>query len=496
VTVTRATSRVAATPRRAGADGPAPLPIAATLKALAGRAGGSHEDDAPGRLISATFVLGSSPALNPVDLFAAALRSGQQPCLWLQPVDGFAMVGIGRAWSIGADGPDRFGAAAGAWERLLSSARIGGDKTAGRAVGPLLIGGLGFAGDAPADAGWTPFGAASMAVPELLLLETRAGRWLTASFVDEHDATDEPDRLQRMWADLFSGAATPAAPDPSRDHIPLTIVAQHPDRRTWDRLVDRFAGAVGRGRLDKVVLARRLDLTSPVEIDVVSAVRRLTAGSPTSTTYAVARGGAIFLGATPERLISTQGKAFQTVAIAGSIRLGDDAAEEAALAAELLASDKDREEHEIVVEMLRTMLSPVASEIHVAISPVVATFGTVQHLVTTVTGRLRDRAGILSLAGLLHPTPAVGGEPRALALELIAEHEGFERGWYAGPLGWVGADGDGEFVVALRCALVSGRTAALFAGCGIVADSEPAREWEESKNKMQVVASALGELQS
>ena len=93
-------------------------------------------------------------------------------------------------------------------------------------------------------------------------------------------------------------------------------------------------------------------------------------------------------------------------------------------------------------------------------------------------------------------TPAVGGEPRALALELIAEHEGFERGWYAGPLGWVGADGDGEFVVALRCALVSGRTAALFAGCGIVADSEPAREWEESKNKMQVVASALGELQS
>jgi len=116
--------------------------------------------------------------------------------------------------------------------------------------------------------------------------------------------------------------------------------------------------------------------------------------------------------------------------------------------------------------------------------------------VTTVTGRLRDRAGILSLAGLLHPTPAVGGEPRGLALELIAEHEGFERGWYAGPIGWVGADGDGEFVVALRCGVVSGSTAALFAGCGIVADSDPAREWEESRNKMQVVAGALGELQS
>ena len=496
MTVTRATSRATAMPRRAGRDGPAPLPIAATLNALAGRAGAPHGHDAPSRLISATFALSSSPTLDPVGLFAAALRAGLQPCLWLQPADGFAMVGIGRAWSIGADGPDRFGAVAEAWERLLSSARIGGDSEAGRAVGPLLIGGLGFTGDAPADAGWAPFGAASLAVPELLLLETRAGRWLTASFVDGHDATDDADRLQALWADLISRTAAPAARGPSNDHIPLTVVAEHPDRRTWDRLVDRFAGAVGRGRLDKVVLARRLDLRSPVELDVVEALWRLTAGSPTSTTYAIARGGNVFLGATPERLISTQGKDFQTVAIAGSIRHDDDAAEEAALAAELLASDKDREEHEIVVEMLRTMLSPVASEIPVAISPVVATFGTVQHLVTTVTGRLRDRAGILSLAGLLHPTPAVGGEPRALALELIAEHEGFERGWYAGPLGWVGVDGDGEFVVALRCALVSGRTAALFAGCGIVADSDPAREWEESKNKMQVVASALGELQS
>ena len=495
-TMTRSALRAASTPKRAGAAGLAPLPIAAALKALAGRAGGSHDHDAAGRLVSATFALGASPALDPVDVFAAALAAGLEPCLWLQPVDGFAMVGIGRAWSIEVAGPNRFGAVAEAWEHLLSSARVGGDNKAGRAAGPLLMGGLGFTGGFPADAGWAPFGAASLAVPELLLLQTRAGRWLTASLVADGRAAPDPDRLERLWAELAGSAASLPPPDPSSARLPLTVVGSHPDKATWDRLVDRFAGAVGRGRLDKVVLARRLDLTSPVEIDVVAALRRLTAGSPTSTTYAVARGGSVFLGATPERLISTQGKEFQTVAIAGSIRHVADPAEEAVLAAELLASDKDREEHEIVVEMLRTMLFPVASEIHVAISPVVATFGTVQHLVTTVTGRLRDRAGILSLAGLLHPTPAVGGEPRALALELIAEHEGFERGWYAGPLGWVGADGDGEFVVALRCALVSGRTAALFAGCGIVADSEPAREWDESNNKMQVVASALGELQS
>jgi isochorismate synthase len=501
VTVTRASSRaVAATSRGSAKHGPVPAAeppaISASLKTLAGRTARPLGAGAEGRLISATFKLDSAAAPAPIDLFAAALEARLEPSIWLQPVDGFSIVGVGRAWSVQAEGPGRFGAVAGAWDRLLSSARIGGADSAGRAGGPLLMGGLGFTGETPADPAWSAFGAASLAVPELLLLETRAGRWLTASLVADGQVVDDADRLERMWAALARSAASLQPADRSSARLPMTIVGEHPDRTTWDHLVDRFAGAVGRGRLDKVVLARRLDLISPVDVDVVSALRHLTAGSPTSTTYAVARGGSVFLGATPERLISTQGKEFQTVAIAGSIRHVEDAAEEAVLAAELLASDKDREEHEIVVEMLRTMLSPVASEIHVAISPVVATFGTVQHLVTTVTGRLRDRAGILSLAGLLHPTPAVGGEPRALALELIAEHEGFERGWYAGPLGWVGADGDGEFVVALRCGLVSGRSAALFAGCGIVADSDPAREWDEAKNKMQVVASALGELEA
>lgn len=505
MTVARGTARTAgASKPSARIAGPASRPsVAVALRSLAERRPGGPTAGTGGRLVSATLALEPSPAIDPVDLFEAALRMDLEPSLWLQPVDGIAMVGVGRAWTTAAGGPSRFGDIAAAWERLLADAQIGG-ASGGRAVGPLLIGGLGFTGDPPADPAWSSFGAASMSVPELLLLQTRAGRWLTASFVmgeeargSESGAAGAPERLQNLWTELEAQATAAGRSIPAAGgRVSLTIAGEHPDRRTWDRLVDRFAGAVGRGRLDKVVLARRLDLTSPLEIDPVAAIRRLTAGSPTSTTYAVARGGAVFLGATPERLISTRGKDFQTVAIAGSIRHDDNSTRDAALAAELLASDKDREEHEIVVEMLRTMLEPVASEINVAPSPVVATFGTVQHLVTTVTGRLRDRAGILSLAGLLHPTPAVGGEPRALALELIAEHEGFERGWYAGPLGWVGADGDGEFVVALRCAVVSGAAAALFAGCGIVADSDSAREWEESRNKMQVMASALGELRS
>ena len=443
---------------------------------------------------SGTLVAASGPlevAPDPIDLFATAFAAGLESGLWLQPIEDFAMVGIGRTWSVRGEGPDRFRAVAEAWEGRLAGARMSGDAQ------PRLIGGLGFTGEVPDAAPWSPFGAASMVLPELILVREGGVATLTTSFIDDGSADAQSGR-ERQWSELVASARTARAERqaPASTPTPLSVVGERPDRLIWDRLVDRFAGAVGRGRLDKVVLARRVDLESAGDIDVVAAVRWLAARSPNSTTYAVARGGSVFFGATPERLVATQNKGFQTVAVAGTVRHDEDPVVEAALAAELRASDKDREEHEIVVDALRALLEPVAAEIQIAANPVVARFGTVQHLVTTVSGRLRDRSGILRLAGLLHPTPAVGGEPRNLALELIADNEGFDRGWYAGPLGWVGADGDGEFVVALRCAVVSGRCASLFAGCGIVADSDATREWEESRNKMQVVAAALGEVRS
>jgi isochorismate synthase len=271
-------------------------------------------------------------------------------------------------------------------------------------------------------------------------------------------------------------------------------MGERPDRAAWERIVGLFAGAVGRGRLDKVVLARRVDLRSPLELDPVNALRRLAAAGPESTTFAFVRDGVTFLGATPERLARTEGRAFRTVAIAGSAPRGADAGEDARLAAGLLASDKDREEHAVVVSMLRDALRPIVERLAVAPGPAILVLRDVQHLVTPMEGLLRDETGILALAERLHPTPAVGGEPREAALVLIAEHEGFDRGWYAGPVGWLGADGDGELMVALRCGLVEGQRATLFAGCGIVADSDPAREWEESRIKLRPVVSAVGRL--
>jgi isochorismate synthase len=309
--------------------------------------------------------------------------------------------------------------------------------------------------------------------------------------------------LERLWDAIAAEAgADPASATDATGHLAtstvrstgLAVVDERPDRAEWERTVGMFAGAVGRGRIDKVVLARRVGYRAPSDLDVIVALRHLAASAPESTTFAFVRDGTTLLGATPERLVQTRGRSFETVAIAGSAPRGSDPAEDARLARRLLASEKEREEHAVVVDALRAGLLPIVETLQVADSPTILPLRHVQHLMTPITGTLREDAGLLSLGGRLHPTPAVGGAPRKLALELIADQEAFDRGWYAGPIGWLGADGDGELMVALRCGLATGLDAVLFAGCGIVADSDPAREWEESRLKLRTMTTALGGL--
>ena len=403
-------------------------------------------------------------------------------------------MGIGQAWATRAEGPTRFRVAEDAWRGLVRDARIDRPDGDGRGMGPVLLGALGFTGRRPAEADvWGPFGPSSLVLPELLLSVTPAGATVTASFVGR---TVDPRALESRWDGLAERARN-LAPSPNGMvarpvFAPLTIAEEQPSRDQFQRLVGMFAGAVGRGRIDKVVLARRVGFRSPVELDVPNALRRLAASAPESTTYAFRRDGRTFLGATPERLVSTEGRTFRTVAVAGTIRRGADAAEDEELGRALLASEKDHEEHAIVVAAIRELLSPVADTLVVSPKPGLMTLRFVQHLVTEISGTVPDAHGLLALGERLHPTPAVGGEPRDTALAMIDEHEGFDRGWYASPIGWLGADGDGELCVALRCGIVDRTRATLFAGCGIVADSDPEKEWEESRIKLRAVISALG----
>lgn len=490
---------------------PGVAPVAGPFAALAALVARAGRNPARGpRLVSATARIDRIERAAPIDPVAchgAAGALGMEASLWLQPDAGLALVALDPAWTVEAHDSDRFHDVVRAWSALVAGALVDDDdgaedSTGDRPTGPLLLGGFGFWPEPARTPTWAGFEAARLSVPSLLLTVTPGGVWLTASLL--RDPSPNRDRaaqahvadLTARWRTVLAAAGASSPVDAHGDLGALEVKADVPDAREWRATVARLAGAVGRGRIDKAVLARRQDLVADAPIEIPAVLRRLAASAPESTIFAFSRAGRTFVGATPERLARSVDREFTTIALAGSIGRGADPAEDDELAAALLASEKDREEQAVVVERLREVLAPITDRLDIPARPSVVRLRHIQHLASRISGTLSERAGVLDLVERLHPTPAVGGAPRELALELIAGEERLERGWYAGPVGWVDRFGDGEFVVAIRSGVVEGRSASLFAGCGIVADSEPEREWVESEIKLRTLASALGEVRA
>ncbi|GAA4615647.1 isochorismate synthase DhbC [Saccharopolyspora hordei] len=282
-----------------------------------------------------------------------------------------------------------------------------------------------------------------------------------------------------------------------------------PAPQEYERGVSRVLRRLEDGELSKVVLARSLELTAAEPIDVRTVLQNLALADPASYTFAVdlpKRGEdgtrdsfgprpllqRTFLGASPELLVSRHGTRVRSNPMAGSRPRSADPVEDRRRAAELSTSDKDRREHAAVVEAVAEALRPYCGELHVPEPSVIST-AAMWHLATEITGELRDPAtSSLELADALHPTPAVCGTPVQRAREVIAETEPFERGYYAGMVGWCDAAGDGEWVVAIRCADVEDESLRLFAGAGIVAGSDPADELAETSAKFRTALSAMG----
>ena len=249
-----------------------------------------------------------------------------------------------------------------------------------------------------------------------------------------------------------------------------------------------------RGAFEKVVLARDIYVTldDPIAaFDISLTLQRLRESYPTAYVFAIQRGDRFFVGATPERLVQAQDGQIHTMALAGSAQRGANPAEDQQFGAELLQSEKNNNEHAIVVTMVREALKNHCANVYVAASPQLLKLKNVQHLQTPIDGDLIPGRCILDVMADLHPTPAVGGFPRQAALAAIRDTEKLDRGWYAGPLGWIGASGHGEFAVALRSGLIDGGKATLFAGCGIVSNSDPQLEFAESCLKFQVMLRGL-----
>jgi isochorismate synthase len=438
-----------------------------------------------GTLNTGVLLAVSAPAATPDPLawFARAAALTTDRFYWQAP-DGLTLVGAGVAREFVGGGAARFAQVDAAWRALLATAVLE------PAAAPRLFGGFAFDPDRPATGAWAGFPAGRMVLPRFLLTVERGEATITTALIvgPDTDARAEAARLEREHAAL-SATLTPGSPVAAPTGQPRVMDARPAD--DWQATVAALTGEIQAGALEKAVLAREVRVDLPAEQDPAGVLARLRAGYPDCFVFAVARGARCFLGATPERLVRLRAGEVQATCLAGSTRRATDPDEDGRLGAALLQSDKDCGEHEVVVRMLSQSLAPLCIDIQMPAAPRLLRLRNVQHLFTPITGRLRNGARLLDLVARLHPTPAVGGYPRAAALARIRALEGLDRGWYAGPVGWIDAAGDGEFAVAIRSALLAGRVAHAFAGCGIVAASDPAAEYAETQVKLRAILAAL-----
>jgi isochorismate synthase len=451
-------------------------------------AGGLRE--AAGRdrrtLVSATEEI---PELDPSAVAFTSRRADDRWFCWEQPDRDFALASLGTAHEAVSRGPERFAEVGSACLAMARERISSGEEALPAGTGPVWTGGFAFAEDGGSVPHWSSFPPALMVLPELSLLRDGERTFMTLNGVIGPEADIDPilDRLRARLASV--GDATLPMLDPIR-HGKTEIESVRPPG-DFENSVSAATTRIQAGDLEKVVLAREVLVRAPSAFESAGVFGALRELFPACFCFCCGTPEGAFLAASPELLIRRSGASASTVALAGSARRSSDPAVDDHLGEQLLQSPKDRSEHEIVVRRIVRRLGPLSVWVEPAPEPGIVKIANIQHLATPIHAQLADPRSVVELAGLLHPTPAIGGEPWPKAGELIDELEGMDRGWYAGPVGWMDATEDGEFCVGIRSALVRDREAHLFAGNGIVADSDPAAELAETEPKLEAMLPLL-----
>jgi menaquinone-specific isochorismate synthase len=414
---------------------------------------------------------------------------GSPRIYWDSSATSVCFAGSGITAALTASGPDRFQAIQRQANQLFKQMIVLGQTPP---VGPRLFGGFAFTPyTAAASDFWAAFPEAMFILPRCQLTYLNHTPWLTLN--RPVDATDDPvrvfDQVQYEAAEL--GATLQEIRE--RRWLRSPVGPQITDvtgQAAWEKLVASARQRIKRGDLDKVVLARARQIHSTQSIDPVTALDRLRESYPGCYRFLFEPApGHAFLGATPELLVEVTGARIRTVALAGSTRRGCSQKEDAYLGQQLLGNPKELHEHRLVVHAIREVLEPLTSGLYVQPLPGLCQLSNIQHLQTMIQGWLAESSGILSVVEALHPTPAVGGRPRDVAMDIIAGTT--PRGWYAAPVGWLDREGNGLFAVAIRSAVIAGSDSLLFAGAGIVGDSVPLNEWNETELKFKPLFEAL-----
>jgi isochorismate synthase len=434
-----------------------------------------------------TWELDRTPDL--VDLVSAARDAGHEVLLIERPMpDAVSVAALGRAYDmvaapggVGLEDADgkvvdfepgaRLPATARLWRRLRESLAPASGQVG---TGPIAVGGFAYRPDRDPSGPWSGFPALLLRVPALAVTRARGRTFAIAASAGAEEL------LELTHTGVRAQAAR---------RLDVTSVR---NPVAWTAAVETAAKRLRAGEAAKVVLAREVVARGDGVVSAGMVARSLRAAYPSCFTYLVTGAdGTAFAGASPELLVRRSGRRAYSQPMAGSVARGAGEADDDRLARQLVDSAKDKAEHRLASEFVVEALRPFSRVVE-ASAPEVVRFTNIQHLATTVTAELTDPAAdALDLAAALHPTPAVGGWPREAADALIDELEGLDRGWYAGAVGWIDANGDGEFAIALRCGLLWEDGARLYAGVGVMPDSDPARELEETELKFKALLMAL-----
>jgi isochorismate synthase len=447
----------------------------------------------------ATISLPLPADVDPSAVVCASRRAGEPWFVFEQPDRGrAALAGLGEAMGFTASGAERFATVADRW-RAIAAAAVSDPADDPQGGGPVAVGGFAFAEEGGGSPHWAGFAPASLMVPEVALVrrERRGERTdgvnpvvcMTLSALASPDDVPEDllARLEQRLAALRMRALPLLDPAPAgRFQVASAMPPEH-----YEGAVARGVELIRSGKLEKIVLAREVNVHAPLAYDPAAVFGVLREEFPSCFVFCVGRADATLVAASPELLVRREGHRVSTLALAGSTRRSADPAVDDHLGEQMLRDESHREEHAIVARRIERMLRPHAIWVTAAPEPELVRIANIQHLATPIRAQLAAPMEALELAGLMHPTPAVGGEPMGRAAPLIPALEGLDRGWYSGPVGWTDAAGDGEFCVALRCALLRGSVARCYAGNGIVRDSDPASELAETEVKLQALLPLL-----
>lgn len=438
----------------------------------------------------AMLVLTAAVEPVPLERFLTAQCIPGERLLWDpgERGDGWAWAGRGEAVRVMCDGNDRLAQvrkrARALFERVVERKNFEGIDV----PSPRLFGGISFRPGAESQEPWSQFGDGRFVLPRWLYGYNRSENVAVLRLALRGDELLYNTNILEEIRGVTELFARPAVGEMAESGRGGTVALEEMPEWKWKTLVTSALETIRNGVLTKVVLARRSLLSTEVAIDPIGVLRRLAEREQGCIRFGFESGGTFFLGASPERLVWLQGRRIVTEALAGSLaRTGNEHERE-----RLLQSEKDRREHALVLEAIQCALEPFCDTLEYSETPTVRSLRRLHHLCTPVSGRLRSPVHVLELVEALHPTPAVCGLPRQAALQWLTNNEPWERGWYAAPVGWFDGKGDGDFVVAIRSAVIHARRAWLYAGAGIVEGSDPVREYAETGLKQTSVLDALG----